>query len=76
MVRECRNAVFPLAGANLCVRPQVGLKREGTQNRHVAEFADQLDGRFSLLLLFTSCVRVIEQNPYNRNACLPEPHEG
>ena len=74
MVRECRNAVFPLAGANLCVRPQVGLKREGTQNRHVAEFADQFDG--GCLLLFPGCVRVIEQNPYNRNACLLEPHEG
>ena len=44
MVREFHDALFPLVGANLCVRPQVGLKREGTQNRHVAEFADQLDG--------------------------------
>ena len=74
MVREFHDALFPLVGADLCVRPQVGLKGEGTRNRHVAEFADQLDG--GRLLLFPGCVRVIEQNPCNGDACLPEPHEG
>lgn len=81
MVCERSDAVFPLVGTNLCVvgadlrvRPQTGLKGEGAHDRHVAEFTDQFDG--GCLLFFRRGVRLIEQDPENRNASLPEPHEG
>ena len=56
------------------VRPQTGFEGERAQDRCVAEFTDQFHG--GCLLFFRRDVRVIEQNPENRNVRLPESPEG
>ena len=71
---ELLDAVLPLGGVSLRVRPQLRLKGEGTQDGHVAEFTDQLDGGRPLFVPGGVCV--IEENSQDWNTRLPEPHEG